>query len=695
MGSVWKRLQRVNKRAAKFQFTISYHQIIVETSSKWKPNKLCVALTRRGRRVVSEAQPWEPTMKEPLRGMATWPIPENREVAITLFKDPRTNLLEDKDWTFLIEDISNTGKRRQIATANVNMRKHASVDSRQYDLKLPLKPTTKKIVSASLECTLSCVFLREGKATDEDMQSMASLMSTNNNSDIAALEDFDEEDDLEGGSLKTNLHEVLDLTTKLVDMTSSLSDSEFASTPISVASLRDDLTPVIGEEKEFVDTSAESVNTNGAPLHQKHTPFTANPEQKVVRLNLEPLNLREDVKHTNKVQESTPGQDLLEWCKEVTRGYAGVKVTNLTTSWRNGLAFCAVIHHFRPDLIEFDSLTQHDVRSNCKKAFDAGEALGISRVIEPGDMDVLAVPDKLAVMTYLYQLRAHFTGHELEVQQIGKTTDESSYMIGRFKTDNETDVTVQLFGQEILNLRTKTIGKRTVRIPQNSNNSEAQNEAKEKSPTSVKDVTEKIFASSKSILGKVLSPTKEKFRDKFQSKSPINTANTQRPVLMTRRQLTDPFGSDDEDENSEPKRTGSTDVSRSQSSQDSQYSVNSLNTVRGNSREGSETRLGSQTQPPSHLPLPGNNEQLNMTKQQQRLLSRHDELKERARQLLEQARRETAKSQPQSPTQGEEERQAQLRERARRLIAEARLGVVNSPSSPCKQLSTITICYSF
>jgi len=45
-----------------------------------------------------------------------------------------------------------------------------------------------------------------------------------------------------------------------------------------------------------------------------------------------------------------------------------------------------------------------------------------------------------------------FEGHELEVQQIGKTADESSYMIGHFNTDTETDVTVQLFGQEIMNL---------------------------------------------------------------------------------------------------------------------------------------------------------------------------------------------------------------------------------------------------
>lgn len=102
---------------------------------------------------------------------------------------------------------------------------------------------------------------------------------------------------------------------------------------------------------------------------------------------------------------------------------------------------------------DFDSLSPHNVKENCKKAFDAGDTLGIPRVIEPSDMDMLAVPDKLAVMTYLYQLRAHFTGHQLEVQKIGKTTDESNYVIGRFNTDKDTDVTMQLFGQEIINLR--------------------------------------------------------------------------------------------------------------------------------------------------------------------------------------------------------------------------------------------------
>lgn len=45
----------------------------------------------------------------------------------------------------------------------------------------------------------------------------------------------------------------------------------------------------------------------------------------------------------------TSSQSLLEWCQQVTQGHKGVKITNFSTSWRNGLAFCAILHHFYPE----------------------------------------------------------------------------------------------------------------------------------------------------------------------------------------------------------------------------------------------------------------------------------------------------------------------------------------------------------
>ncbi|XP_012265928.2 EH domain-binding protein 1 [Athalia rosae] len=716
MSSVWKRLQRVNKRAAKFQFTVSYHEVTLETTSKWKPNKLSVVWTRRSRRVSSEPLEWEPTLSDPLKGNISWAVPDNHIVSVTLFKDPRTHELEDKDWTFVIEDVSTTGKRRHVAATSINMKKYASLESSQQQLILDLKPTSKKIVSATLECTLSCVFLREGKATDEDMQSMASLMSVNNNSDIAPLDDFDNEDipeDVEEFVGKS-LEEVLDISQQIDLLTNSLTESEIASTPISVASLSKDETTPVNDDNPFsraitqMGSSGDNATEKSPTKDNVAIENDKNFEQSAVRLSLQPLDLKKGVSDIlPKFRETTPGQDLLEWCKEVTRDYPGVKVTNLTTSWRNGMAFCAVIHHFRPDLIDVETLLAHDVKGNCKKAFDAGEALGIPRVIEPADMDILTVPDKLAVMTYLYQLRAHFTGHELEVQQIGKTTDESSYMIGRFNTDNNTDVTVQLFGQEIINFRKKEQNeqrnnkidgnrrsnpfdtkrdessidalKNKLHLSLNTDLQDNDQYGKDRSPSSVKDVKDMILAGSKSILGKVLSPAKEKYTAREKSKSPPRTGQIaqpqplqqQRPVLMTRRQLTDPFGSDDEEELQvvQDKSSQSISIGRSQSSTRDNDSLHSAD--RG-SRASSECRGSSPTCPDQRLPHP--------------LVTRHDELRERARQLLEQARNQAKTTGPNSaaasPVEGQSdaERQIQLRERARRLIAEARMGAAVNTS---------------
>ncbi|CAL8399251.1 unnamed protein product [Boreogadus saida] len=193
MTSVWKRLQRVGKKASKFQFTASYQELVLEFTKKWQPDKLRVVWTRRNRRMCSKLHSWQPGIKNPYRGVVLWPVPENVDISVTLFKEANAEEFEDKDWTFVIEGESK-GHRKVLASADVNMRKFASPTPTQTDLTLKLKPLSVKVVEATLKLSLSCVFLREGKATDEDMQSVASLMSYKP-TDVGDMDDFNESDE--------------------------------------------------------------------------------------------------------------------------------------------------------------------------------------------------------------------------------------------------------------------------------------------------------------------------------------------------------------------------------------------------------------------------------------------------------------------------------------------------------------------
>uniref|UniRef100_A0A3Q3FXU1 C2 NT-type domain-containing protein n=1 Tax=Labrus bergylta TaxID=56723 RepID=A0A3Q3FXU1_9LABR len=197
MTSVWKRLQRVGKKAAKFQFAASFQELTIECTNKWQPDKLRVVWIRRNRRHSTKLHGWQPGIKNPYRGVVLWQVPESLDITVTLFKEPTADEFEDKDWTFVIENETK-GRRKVLASADVNMKKFASATPAQFDITLKLKPLSVKVIDATLKLNLSCVFLKEGKATDEDMQSLASLMSIKMN-DIGNMDDFNDSDDEGGG----------------------------------------------------------------------------------------------------------------------------------------------------------------------------------------------------------------------------------------------------------------------------------------------------------------------------------------------------------------------------------------------------------------------------------------------------------------------------------------------------------------
>ncbi|XP_004564988.2 protein-methionine sulfoxide oxidase mical3b isoform X2 [Maylandia zebra] len=104
-------------------------------------------------------------------------------------------------------------------------------------------------------------------------------------------------------------------------------------------------------------------------------------------------------------QESfSRSNQLLTWCQEQTCGYHGVNVTDLTTSWRSGLALCALIHRYRSDLIDFDSLDESSVEENTRLGFDVAEReFGISPLMTVEEMSSVEEPDSLSMVMYLSQ----------------------------------------------------------------------------------------------------------------------------------------------------------------------------------------------------------------------------------------------------------------------------------------------------
>ncbi|KAL4641426.1 EH domain-binding protein 1 isoform X1 [Arapaima gigas] len=884
MASVWKRLQRVGKHASKFQFVASYQELMVECTKKWQPDKLVVVWTRRSRRKSSKSHSWQPGIKNPYRGVVVWPVPENVEITVTLFKDPHAEEFEDKEWTFVIENESPSGRRKALATSSINMKQYASPMPTQTDVKLKFKPLSKKVVSATLQFSLSCIFLREGKATDEDMQSLASLMSMKQ-ADIGNLDDF-EEDNEEDEENRVNQEEKAAKITELVKQLTALSSShaEPLESPKGAAELPAKSTSSSEElinKLNFLeddDHDAPNMSTNpfedagdpaelnpfgdpdeeeptpklGFPVRQKDeepcfdrdppnpfdeaelkppqygNPFdepdeetetapvrAEQPAPKATKKNIRPVDMSkylyapittgddEELDESNPFYEPRPSspagtfiegkskrrapappvittaslpptpktapekevcssaavvrqelassspkpspipspilggkpnasQSLLAWCREVTCNYRGVKITNFTTSWRNGLAFCALLHHFRPDLIDYKSLNPQDIKENNKKAYDGFASLGISRLLEPSDMVLLAIPDKLTVMTYLYQIRAHFSGEELNVVQIEANSSRSTYKVGDFETDTESSIDQDKFYAELNDLHRGAEIQPPAGIPQAGGAQPCRGHEEVictaaagvggppvpppgsipsleslPSPTSR---TSDLSSRSKQVPGPPAGPVVGDVADagpshpelgkrKLLKADTVDLGDLQPRRKEEQQETQQQVGAVPPEVSPGDREKGRENLGEAGSptqrlgfySRDTDLSKKRAGLRHSESEpinEGQQRNADSAPQRSTQEPVPP---PATHASDEKKVQSRQEELKERARLLLEQARRDAAAkagskvggmAQLAAPPrmvhaadERDEERRRQLRERARQLIAEARSGV--------------------
>nr|KAF6429245.1 EH domain binding protein 1 [Molossus molossus] len=748
------------------------------------------------------------------------------------------------------------------------MKQYASPMPTQTDVKLKFKPLSKKVVSATLQFSLSCIFLREGKATDEDMQSLASLMSMKQ-ADIGNLDDF-EEDNEDDDENRVNQEEKAAKITELINKLNFLDEAEKDLATVNLNPFGD---PDVAELNPFGDPDLEEPTTETVspkkpeepfynnsynPFRDEQTPQYLNPfdetetfvtikdspPQSTKRKNVRPVDMskylyadsskteEEELDESNPFYEPKPtlppnnlinpiqeleaekrmkrkapappviapkrgvnentvvpagrdlstspkpspipspvlgrkpnaSQSLLVWCKEVTKNYRGVKITNFTTSWRNGLSFCAILHHFRPDLIDYKSLNPQDIKENnkkksplwwaCCKAYDGFASIGISRLLEPSDMVLLAIPDKLTVMTYLYQIRAHFSGQELNVVQIEENSSKSTYKVGNYETDTNSSVDQEKFYAELSDLKqepelqqpTSAAGDFLSQDDSVFVNDSGVGESESEHQTPDDHLSPSIASPYCRRTKSDTEPQKSQQSSGRTSGSDdpgmyYNTDSTHAQVLLGKKklskaetlELSDLYVSDKKKDVSPPficempgeQKLQILDVSskleqeklensRPLECRSDPESPNKKPSLSPTSKLGysynrdvdlakkKRTSLRQTESDPDADRTTLNHSDHSAKTVQQRMLSRQEELKERARVLLEQARRDaalkagnkqstsaaTALCNRQLSDQQDEERRRQLRERARQLIAEARSGVKMSELPSYGEMAT-------
>ncbi|KAM8807869.1 F-actin-monooxygenase MICAL2 [Eudromia elegans] len=147
-------------------------------------------------------------------------------------------------------------------------------------------------------------------------------------------------------------------------------------------------------------------------------------------------SIRRSVNLSRQESDTRPNK-LLTWCQKQTEGYRNVHVTDLTTSWKSGLALCAIIHRFRPDLIDFDALNEEDVVRNNQLAFDVAEReFGIPPVTTGAEVGSAAEPDKLSMVMYLSKFYELFRGAPLRAVDAGDKQNGESHDLCSAKSSN-------------------------------------------------------------------------------------------------------------------------------------------------------------------------------------------------------------------------------------------------------------------
>lgn len=152
---------------------------------------------------------------------------------------------------------------------------------------------------------------------------------------------------------------------------------------------------------ENVNKALDFIRSRGIQMTNIGAEDVVDGNRKIILGLIWTLILRFTISDINE-EGMTAKEGLLLWCQRKTACYDEVDVRDFSTSWNDGLAFCALLDIHRPDLIDYESLDKSDHRGNMQLAFDiASKEIGIPDLLDVEDVCDVAKPDERSLMTYI------------------------------------------------------------------------------------------------------------------------------------------------------------------------------------------------------------------------------------------------------------------------------------------------------
>ncbi|CEF61758.1 EH domain-binding protein 1 [Strongyloides ratti] len=390
--NVMKKIRRDKNNVSQVRFTIIPTELLLQHTQRWSKDEnieVIVAVEHGNRRYNTNKRVLEPSFIDLSRGLVAWPqsLVDPITFITTIYKDKKNNDYIDKKWYITIYQVFEKKKKKTLAVCPLNVKYFINSN---YEVTLKLKSGNNYIEGGQLKLIIRRELLNELSLHDESDR--GSLLSFNSSARVSEDREF-EKIEISNEKRKYDNDYTNILPNKTIDIEIKKKETNDDNTTKNNL-----ITPSItGENIDNIEKQKLEQIINDVKFLNTY------------KINGNENNTIKNEEFTKKCTvDYLENESLSNWAIRVTKGYRSIRISDFCRSWKNGLALCAVIHRYRPDLIpNYNSLcftnTIDGMAKNCSVAFEAGKKLGITPTMDEREWATL--PDQRSVKLYVENLR--------------------------------------------------------------------------------------------------------------------------------------------------------------------------------------------------------------------------------------------------------------------------------------------------